>query len=187
MAKKNVATETTEKQSAALVTFNPAELPADFANAVDVGLDRFLYKPESCGEVALIGYLIGTQEFNRDKDKKEWWDALIVKTTQVTKVVSKDDDGEEVVVECPVGEEVMIPVTGKLEKLIAHATHPTQMAEFYIKPIDKMILERDAKGEVKKSMWRYKVVHKEPVDKVGIAFGPRASSPAITAGASLGS
>jgi hypothetical protein len=140
------------------------DLPAGFQ---DLGLDRFMYKPESCRAKPLVGFLIGVQEFGRDKaDKDEWWDALIVRTTQPTLAVQKDEGGNEITIEVPVGEEVMIPMTDKLEKLRGYAKHPELMAEFFIQPVDKIVLEVDPKGNVKKSMWRYKAGGKDPVPRV---------------------
>ena len=132
----------------------------------DLGLDRYMYKPESCGGMPLVGMLIGFEEFGRDsKNKDDWWDALVFRTTQPTKVVAKNDKAEEIVVDCEAGEEVMIAVTEKLKKLIGYAKHEKLMAEFYILPLKKEVLELNAKGEVEKSMWRFKVGGAQPVPR----------------------
>lgn len=181
---KNDKTATANTESKTIVN---VELPSGF---VDLGLDRFMYKPESCQAKPLIGYLIGVQEFGRDKaDKKEWWDALIVRTTQPTLAVSTDDKGNETTIEVGIGEEVMIAMTAKLEKLRGYAVHPDKMAEFFIQPLEKQVLETNPKtGEVTKSMWRFKVGGKDPVARIATTSWdnlPSAFAPVQSNGAQL--
>lgn len=163
MAKTNTtaAPSATETVNATSI----ANMPARFT---DLGLDRFMYKPESCQGMPLVGMLIGFEEFGRDsKDKDDWWDALVFRTTQPTKVVSKNDKAEEIVIDCEVGEEVMVPVSEKLKKLVGYAKHEKLMAEFFIQPLKKEVLEINPKtGEVIKSMWRFKVGGAQPVPRV---------------------
>lgn len=168
MAKKTTETtetaETTPVNAVAAVT---VALPDGF---VDLGLDRFFYKPESCLAKPLVGFLIGVQEFERDNpDKNKWWDALVVRTTAPTLAVQKNSAGEETLIEVGVGEEVMIAITDKLEKLRDYATHPKLMAEFFIQPIEKLVLETDRNGNPTKTLWRYKAGGKQPVPRVTTA------------------
>jgi hypothetical protein len=168
--------------------FNEAssvQLPERFQ---DLGLDRYFYKPESCREMPLVGILIGIEEFGRDKpDVKDHWDALVIRTTEPTKVVTKDEKGEDTVIDCPVGEEVMINVSDKLEKLAGYARHKTLMAEFFIQPLRKDVLEINPKTkEVTKSIWRYKVGGGQPIPKVSTTSWDSPALPAAAEAASDG-
>lgn len=167
-----MSNETVEGQSLPEVA-----LPERFT---DLGLDRYFYKPDSCKDKPLIGVLIGVEEMNRkDPDPKEWWDALIFRTTEPTLVVQKDKEGNDEVIECPVGEEVMIGVSDKLVKLKQYARHKTKQAEFFIQPLRKDVLEINPKTkEVTKSIWRYKVGGGLPFDRTEVTSWDTPALPA---------
>lgn len=164
---ENVTSETITKADVGRLSVGELreDLPAIPEGFENFGTDRLLYKPELCGTRRLRGFLIDAVKMGEDKPVDDQWVALVFRLTEPTLGVAGKEGEEEKVVEVAVGEEILIPVTEKLEKLIPYAKHPTQMAEFIVDVIGKIKL--DPAG--KKTMWRYRVVGAPPVDRESVS------------------
>lgn len=141
------------------------DLPAIPAGFENFGTDRLLYKPELCGKARLRGFLIDAVLMGEDKPVDDQWTALVFRLTEPTLGVAGKEGDIEKVIEVGAGDEIMIPVTEKLQKLVPYAKHPTQMAEFIVDVIGKIKL--DPAG--KKTMWRYRVVGAPPVSREDVS------------------
>lgn len=115
--------------------------PTDF---VKVQMDRNVYKPESCGDVAVKGILVDCLDMPPTANGA--WKAFLIRLTAPTKVVNRDDK----VVSAAIGEEIILPATGYIRSLESIARHPDAMAEVYIKPGKKVQTDKGA-------MWTYDV------------------------------
>jgi hypothetical protein len=124
-------------------------LPEGFS---EIKLDRLVYKPESCGDTPLVGWLLAKIDLPGAEGNPDWT-ALIIKATQVTKGVNRDGE----VVAVPVGDEVLIPATAKLMQAFSKAADvQDKVFQIFIKPTNKTKLDGV------RSMWNYTTgLHKE--------------------------
>jgi len=122
----------------------------------ELHLERTMYKPEVCGEAALIGFPIQLQDMPPLDDGREW-KAFVFLTTQPTKGV----DREGTVVDVGVNEEIIIPATWQLVTALARfSTDPEVMYEVGIIPKTKLAIGGG------KSMWTYRAaISKKPPTK----------------------
>lgn len=169
------ATPTPATNTVSKLDLNRA-LPALPAGFESLGTDRLLYKPEKCAHLTevdgkavngsrIYGALLDCVAMNED-DPKNKWHALVVQVKEAVPAVAGSDENDETkdrIVLVTAGEEILIPVTEKLQKLVAFALHPTQMADVIIDVIGKIALPKD------KTMWRYRTAMGEPYDRASVS------------------
>lgn len=152
------------------------DLPALPEGFESLGTDRLLYKPEKCAHLTevdgkpvngsrIFGAMLDCVIMNED-DPKNRWRALVIQLKEPVPAVAGSEDGDEgkdKIVLVPVGEEILLPVTEKLQKLVPFATHPEQMADVVIDVIGKIALPKD------KTMWRYRTAMGAPYMRASIS------------------
>lgn len=119
----------------------PAATDAGFANfdnlkGDEIFTDRPIYKPESCGKQAIVGFLVERQTLAAPKGRKDAkpWDAYVILLTHPTLCADRDDN----VVTIPAGREVYLPANVKLDVLNKLAFNPEVMAEVAVIPGEKV-------------------------------------------------
>jgi hypothetical protein len=110
-----------------------------------VTTDRPMYKPDSCGKVPLIGFLVGRLDMPAYQGKP--WSAFVIRTTEPTLAHPQGEKGGTPV-QIKVGQEVLIPETHRL-KALARFLHPTKLIEVNIAPTHKVTTKNGL------SMWEY--------------------------------
>lgn len=136
--------------------------------------ERYMYNPDKTREAGkklkpLVGYLLNHNPMPPMDDRD--WEAYVISTTEVTYGINR----EKVVIEVPVGSEVLIPATYQLTQfLLKAASHPSQVIEVYIEPKKKLDLPAG------KKMWLYDLGYNKTT-KARSEFGPSAmiGSPAL--------
>lgn len=135
--------------------------------AVTVSTGRSMYKPESCRDFPIQGYLIAAEELGNEDSKNGVFTGLIFRLTKKTK--TPDAKGNLVVRN--VGDEIILPQNYELSGLEEAANNPDEVAEFWVKAIDKETLQNSH------TLWHYdvKFVSKAPrakiAQKTGSIFG----------------
>ena len=139
----------------------------------EVGADRFMFNPNKGCTGKLTGYLLNKvemPEIERAGQKQEW-ECFLVLTTAPAKGI----DREKNVVDVPVGSEVLIPGTFKIEDAFAKAAvSAAGCYEVQIVPLHKVDIGHG------QTMWLYKMGYDKKSIKPRAEFGPAAalSSPA---------
>jgi hypothetical protein len=136
----NMEAKTTAAATAPKNGTKPAA-EAGFANfdtlkGDEIFTDRPIYKPESCGKQAIVGYLVERQTLAAPKGRKDAkpWDAYVILLTHPTLCADREDN----VVTIPAGREVYLPANVKLDVLNKLAFNPEIMAEVAVIPGDKV-------------------------------------------------
>lgn len=139
----------------------------------EVGADRFMFNPNKGCTGKLTGYLLNKVEMpdiERGNTKQEW-ECFLILTTAPCKGINREKN----VVDVPVGSEVLIPGTFKVEDAFAKAAVSTVGCyEVQIVPLGKTDI---GKGQ---TMWLYKMGYDKDSIKPRSNFGPAAelSAPA---------
>lgn len=125
---------------------------------IEVGQDRNQYKPETCGDMPVIGFLLGMIDLPNAGDVGVW-SALVVRLTQPVKTVNREDQ----IVTAKVGDEIIVPATAKLKQAFANVANRQDLAfQVFIQPTHKQKLDGG------KTMWVYKTaVHKDAKPRTG--------------------
>jgi hypothetical protein len=144
---------------------------------VDVVTERGMYKPDTCKETPLQGYLINKIPMPPQRGRA--WNAFLVRITAPCLV--EDRDGN--VTTAPIGSEVLIPGTYALEGALTRAALATIIHEVRIIPLKR----NDIGGG--QSLWSYKIqAKKDGVERDRFGFsamlGEPAEVPQLTAGGS---
>lgn len=144
----------------------------------EVGADRFMFNPNKGCTGKLTGYLLNKIEMpdiERGNTKQEW-ECFLILTTAPCKGI----DREKNVVDVPVGSEVLIPGTFKVEDAFAKAaTSSVGCYEVQIVPLGKQDI---GKGQ---TMWLYKMGYDKKSIKPRSEFGPAAALSAPAAAKAL--
>jgi hypothetical protein len=144
----------------------------------EVGADRFMFNPNKGCTGKLTGYLLNKIEMpdiERGNTKQEW-ECFLILTTAPCKGI----DREKNVVDVPVGSEVLIPGTFKVEDAFAKAAvSSVGCYEVQIVPLGKQDI---GKGQ---TMWLYKMGYDKKSIKPRSEFGPAAALSAPAAAKAL--
>jgi hypothetical protein len=134
----------------------------------EVGADRFMFNPNKGCTGKLTGYLLNKiemPEIERAGQTQEW-ECFLILTTAPCKGI----DREKNVVDVPVGSEVLIPGTFKVEDAFAKAAvSASGCYEVQIVPLHKSDI---GKGQ---TMWLYKMGYDKKSLKPRAEFGPAAA------------
>jgi hypothetical protein len=139
----------------------------------EVGADRFMFNPNKGCTGKLTGYLLNKlemPEIERAGQKQEW-ECFLILTTAPCKGIGRDKN----VVDVPIGSEVLIPGTFKIEDAFAKAAVSTAGCyEVQIIPLGKTEIN---KGQ---TLWLYKMGFDKNSLKPRAEFGPAAALSAPT-------
>lgn len=128
-------------------------LPVGADDFQKIETERYMYNVEKCKPAILQGFLLNLLEMppiERAGEMMEW-SAFLIKTTAPTKGVGRDD----VILELPIGSEVLIPATNELFKFFHKAaTSETMVFEVRIVPKAKINIGKS------QMMWTYDLAAK---------------------------
>jgi hypothetical protein len=116
----------------------------------ELSLERQIYKPEVCGNMPVVGYLLDILQMPAaDREENPNWKAFLIRLSHETNVVNRSGD----VVRARAGEEIILPASHQLAVNLARfALNPTEMTEVGIQPKEQIKI-----GGGKK-MWTFRVV-----------------------------
>lgn len=123
----------------------PKETAPQNSRWAKVTTDRSMYKPDTCGKVPLVGFLVAELEMPAYQGKP--WSAFVIRTTEPTLAHALGDKGSAPV-STKVGQEVLIPKTHRL-KALSRFLHPTKLIEVMIAPTHKATTKNG------NPMWEY--------------------------------
>lgn len=144
------------------------QVPSRFTNRIQ--LDRTMYKPETCGDKPLVGYVVRLQDMPPIEGKA--WQAFLIRTTEPTKATDREGN----VIDVGVDEDVLIPATWRLlEGLTPFATDPEKMFEVFIQPKAERI---KLKGRT--PMWDYDLLVADRTKaRTGVFVLPKSETKAL--------
>lgn len=116
----------------------------------ELSLERQIYKPEACGNMPVVGYLLDILQMPAaDREENPDWKAFLIRLSHETNVVNRSGD----VVRARAGEEIILPASHQLAVNLARfALNPTEMTEVGIQPKEQIKI-----GGGKK-MWTFRVI-----------------------------
>jgi hypothetical protein len=133
---------TTEDKTLAIIAKDDGEF-------VKLITQRYMYKPETCKEYPLVGFLLN--RLPMPPINKRPWDAFLIRLTRPTKAIDRDDN----LVDVGVGDEVLIPATFILASTLSKAaTDAEKVYEIRIQPTKTI----DVGGG--QEMWEYDLAAK---------------------------
>ena len=144
---KTAATATAKNES-----WVPPVMPDRFKK---IETDRFMYSPERCFGIPLVGWAIGKErmapiQVGKNPDGSpimREWSAIIIRATQPTRATNRDKE----LIEISEGQEVLIPCTYQLDNFLsAAAAHPARVFEIYINPKEQIDI-----GKGGQTMWTF--------------------------------
>ena len=137
---------------------------SDDAAFKEIATQRFMYNADKCKDIALVGNLLNMLVMPpiERAGVMNPWNAFLILTTRPTKGTDRD----KVLVDIPVGSEVLIPATFELTQFLEKAAVSEKFVfEVFIKPKQKIDLDKGGQ-----TMWLYSLKAK-PEPKARRGFG----------------